>query len=79
MVSGGDWAVTIPPPNRKTICEKNCKCNEDDFLLVLLKSSWTTFKTIFETLTALGTGHVTIIHDFRSFMSVCQRFFCSSS
>ena len=40
--------------------KKNGKCNQDDFSQVLLKSSWTTFKTIFETLSALGACHVTI-------------------
>ena len=47
------WGGTTPP-NRKKIVKKNGKCNQDDFLLVLLKFSWTTFKTIFETLLALG-------------------------
>ena len=52
----------VPPPlTEKKIVKKNGKCNQDDFLLVLLKSSWTTFKTIFETLSALGACHVTII------------------
>ena len=34
--------------------EKNGKCNQDYFSQVLLKSYWTSFKTIFETLSALG-------------------------
>ena len=55
------WALTYHPPNRKKIREKNGKCNQNDFLLVLSKSSWTTFKTILETLSALGACHVTII------------------
>ena len=50
----------IPPPNRKKNREKNGKCNQYDFLQLLPKSSWTTFKTIFETLSALGACHVTI-------------------
>ena len=52
----------VPPPlTEKKIVKKNGKCNQDDFLLVLLKSSWTTFEIIFETLSALGVCHVTII------------------
>ena len=49
------------PPNRKRIHEKNGKCNQDDFLQVSPKSSWTTFQTIFEALSALGACQVTII------------------
>ena len=48
------WGVVPPPLTEKKIVKKNGKCNQDDFLLVLLKSSWTTFKIIFETLSALG-------------------------
>ena len=55
MASGGG---TIPR-NRKRFV-KNGKCNEYDFLYVLHKSSWTTFKTILETLSALGTCHIDI-------------------
>ena len=33
------WGGGTTPPNRKKNCEKNGKCNQDDFLLVLLKSS----------------------------------------
>ena len=57
MASGGGGTT---PPNRKKIREKNGKCNQDNFSQVLLKSSWTTFKSIFETLSALGVCHVTI-------------------
>ena len=58
------WGVVVtpPPPNRKTIREKkNGKSNRNDCLQVLTKSSLTTFKTIFETLSALGACHVPII------------------
>ena len=41
--------------------KNNVKCNHYEFLLVLPKSSWETFKTIFEALSALGACHVTII------------------
>ena len=40
---------------------KKGKCNEYDFLQVLRKSSWTTSKAIFETLSALVACHETII------------------
>ena len=40
---------------------KNGKCYQYEFWQVLSKSSWTTFKTIFETLSAVGACHVTII------------------
>ena len=52
------------------------------------KSSWTTFKTISETLSALGACHVTIIgggggiqeiHDFQGIWSISQRIFDISS
>ena len=43
------------PLTEKKFVKKNGKCNKDDFLQVLLKSSWTTFKTTFEALSALGT------------------------
>ena len=43
------------------IVEKTGKCNQYEFLQVLRKSSWTTFKIIFGTLSALGACHVTII------------------
>ena len=49
------------PPNRKKIREKNGKCNQYDFLQILPKSAWTTFKTIFGTLSALGACHMNII------------------
>ena len=39
----------------------DAKCNSYDFLQVISKYSWTTFKTIFETLSTLGVCHVTII------------------
>ena len=52
----------VPPPlTEKKFEIKNGKCNQNDFLLVLSKSSWTTFKIIFEALSALGACHVTII------------------
>ena len=80
------WGV-VPPPNRKKIREKNGKCNQDDFLLVSLKSSWTTFKTIFETLSASGglsrdhhwRGGIQEIYDFQGFWSISQRVFDISS
>ena len=51
----------VPPPlAEKKFVKKNGKCNQDDFSPVLLKSYWTTFKTIFETLLAQGACHVTI-------------------
>ena len=37
------------PPNRRNIHGKNGKCNQFEFLQVMSKSSWTAFKTIFET------------------------------
>ena len=40
--------------------EKIGKYNRHDFSQVLPKSSWTTFKIIFETLSALGACHMTI-------------------
>ena len=55
---GGGGGTT--PPKRKKIRKKTGKFNQDDFLLVLQKSSWTTFKTIFKALSALGACHVTI-------------------
>ena len=53
--------VVSPSLTENKIVKENGKCNPDDFLQVLPKSSWTTFKTIFETLSALGACHVTII------------------
>ena len=53
--------VVPSPPNGRKMCIKNAKYNSYDFLQVLSKSSWTTFKTIFETLSALELCHVTII------------------
>ena len=58
---GGGGGVVLTPPNSRKIRAKNGKYNQYDFLQVLPKSSWTTFKTIFETLLALGVCHVTII------------------
>ena len=53
------WRGWYPP--LADFVKKNGKCNQYDFLLVLQKSSWGTFKTIFETLSAMGACHVTII------------------
>ena len=55
-----DIAVNGTWGNLRKLCEKNGQCNQCDFLQVLSKSSWTTFETIFETLSALGACHVTI-------------------
>ena len=71
----------------KKIREKRCKCNECDLLQVLPKFSWTTFKTIFETLSALGACHVTIIGGvvfkkcmiFEVFLRISRRVFDISS
>ena len=54
------WGVVPTPLTEKKFVKKNGKCNQDDFLQVLPKFSWTTFKTIFEALSALGVCHVTI-------------------
>ena len=43
------------PINGKKNCEKNGKCNQDDYLQVLSKSSWTTFKKTFKAFSALGS------------------------
>ena len=48
-------------PNREKITKKTANAINMIFLLVSLKSPWATFKTIFETLSALGACHVTII------------------
>ena len=53
-------ALTVAPFTEKIFVKKNGKCNQD-FLQVLPKSSGTTFKAIFETLSALGFCHLTII------------------
>ena len=55
------WGDGTNPPNCRQICVKNGKYNQYDFLQVLPKSSWATFKTIFETLSALWVCHVNII------------------
>ena len=55
------WGVVPTPLTEKKIVKKNGKCNQDYFSPVLLKSYWTIFKTIFETLSDLGACHVTII------------------
>ena len=47
--------------NSKKIRGKERQMQSIWFFLVLPKSSWTTFKTIFETLSALGACHLTII------------------
>ena len=49
------------PPNHRKNRELNGKCKQSNFVQVLPKFSWTTFKTFFETLSALGACHVTII------------------
>ena len=49
--------ISGTPLISKKIVKKNGKCNQ----YVLPKSSWTTFKTIFKTLSALLACHVTII------------------
>ena len=48
------WGSGTTPLTEKKFVKKNSKCNLDDFLLVLPKSYWTTFKTIFEALSARG-------------------------
>ena len=81
------WGASTIPPSRKKICEKNGKCNQYDFLQVLPKSSLTTFKTIFETLSARGglsrdhhwRGGKQEIYDFQGFWSISQRVFDISS
>ena len=55
------WGGGTNLPNRKKNVKKNGKCNQNDFLLVFLKSLSTTFKTIFGALSARGVCHVTII------------------
>ena len=45
--------VTTPLAVEKFVT-KTGKCNQYELLLVLLKSSWGTFKTIFETLHITG-------------------------
>ena len=65
--------------------EKNDKCNQYELLQVLPKSPWINFKINFETLSALGTCHVTIIggilevHDFRGFLRISQQVYDISS
>ena len=54
LMVNGIWERWYHPANCEKIREKISKCNQYDFLHVLLKSSWTTFKTIFETLSAPG-------------------------
>ena len=49
------------PLTEKKFVEKNGKCNQEYFLQVLPKSSWTTLKTILKTLSALGVCRVNII------------------
>ena len=58
FLTSGGW---YNPPDRKKIRKKNSKCNQYDLLLVLSKSSLTTFKTIFETLSVLEACQMTII------------------
>ena len=56
------WKGWYHPPNcRKIRKKKTGKSNQHDFLQVLSKLSWTTFKMIFETLSTLGACQVTII------------------
>ena len=63
------------PPSIRKIREKNDKCNKYNFLKVLSKSksSWTTFKKNFETLSSrlsrdhYWRGGMQEIHDFRGF------------
>ena len=62
LTVNGIWGWRITLPNRRKICEENGKCNQYDFLQVLSKSSWTTFKTIFETLSAHEACHSTNCH-----------------
>ena len=51
--------MVVPPPlTEKKFVKKKGKCIQDDFLLVLPKSSWGTFKTIFEPLLALGNEQI---------------------
>ena len=45
---------TATPPNRRKICENNCKCNQYDFLQVSSKSSLTTFNTFFKNFISTG-------------------------
>ena len=68
------WGGGTTLPNWKKIREKNGECSQDDFLLVLPKSSRTTFKTNFETLSALGDCHVTIIGGVLNKKSMIFRF-----
>ena len=62
----------------KKFVKKNRKFNQYGFLQMLPKSSWTTFKLIFENLSALGGCRVTIIggvFDFRGFLRISRRLF----
>ena len=58
MIASGGW---YHPPNRKKIREKKANVIMMIFLQVLPKSSCTTLKTIFETLSVLQAYYVTII------------------
>ena len=78
MASGG-WHHT---PNRRKICEKIGKCNQYDFLQVLSKSSWTSFKSIFEILSPAGSvtwslleGWYTRDQWFSKFLRICRQVF----
>ena len=55
------WGKVVPPLLIVKNVKKNVKCNQYTFLQVFPKSSWTNFKTIFKTLSALGDCHVTMI------------------
>ena len=55
------WGSGTTPLTEKKFVKKNSKCNLDDFLLVLPKSYWTTFKTISKLYQLWGACHVTII------------------
>ena len=67
--------------SRRKNREKKGKCNQNDFLQVIAKYSWTTFKIIFETLSALDLsgnhywkGGIQEIHDFQAFWRVFDIF-----
>ena len=63
LMVNGNWGEVfrVHPPNRKKILEIKRQMQLIRFLQVLPKSSWTTSKSIFESFSALGACHVTII------------------
>ena len=66
---------TTPPLTEKKFVKKNGKYNQDNFLKVSSKSSWTAFKTIFETLSALGPVTWPLLEGWYTWKSRFSRFF----